>query len=87
VGIAKDVAERIKKHNWGVGVAFTATRRPVPLVWKKEYSSAKQARLREKELKGWRRKKKLELIEREGTRGDGLKNPSPAWRRVQGKGE
>jgi len=32
VGIATDVNERVKRHNWGVGPAFTAKRRPVSLV-------------------------------------------------------
>jgi putative endonuclease len=63
VGIAADLAERVKEHNWGVGASFTAKRRPVELVWWEEFPSQKAARSRERELKGWRREKKLKLAE------------------------
>ena len=62
VGIASDVAERVKRHNWGVATAFTANRRPVELVWSECCGSVFQARVREKEIKGWSRSKKLELM-------------------------
>jgi putative endonuclease len=62
VGIARDVAERIREHNWGVGAAFTKKRRPVELVWFEECADMLNARRRERELKGWRREKKLKLI-------------------------
>jgi putative endonuclease len=61
VGIATDVIERVKRHNWGVGPGFTARRRPVELIWAEPQDSCEAARRREKELKGWSRKKKLEL--------------------------
>ena len=74
VGVATDVQERVKEHNWGVGAVFTAKRRPVKLVWWQEFADQQSARNRERELKGWRREKKQKLIEarRLGT------NPSPA---------
>ncbi len=62
VGIAIDVEERVKRHNWGVGAAFTAKRRPVSLVWQQRFESQRDARERERELKGWRREKKLRLV-------------------------
>jgi predicted GIY-YIG superfamily endonuclease len=62
VGIAQDVEERIKRHNWGVGPEFTAQRRPVELVWSEFRGSAEAARKREKEIKGWSREKKFELV-------------------------
>jgi putative endonuclease len=62
VGIATDVAERIREHNWGVGAAFTKVRRPVELIWFEECTDMLTARRRELELKGWRREKKLRLI-------------------------
>ena len=81
VGIAVDVEERVKRHNWGVGPQFTAKRRPVELVWSQFCGSCEAARRREKEIKGWSRKKKFELVKK-WQRG----NPSPASR-AQGKGE
>ena len=64
VGIATDVAERVKRHNWGVGPEFTAKRRPVELIWSERCGSSLAAREREKEIKGWSRKKKLALVQR-----------------------
>ena len=81
-GIATDVEERVKKHNWGVGPQFTARRMPVKLVWSQCCGSCEAARQREKEIKGWSRKKKLELVSKGGLRV----NPSPASL-AQGKGE
>ena len=61
VGVATDVANRVKEHNWGVGAKFTSTRRPVELIWWQEFPNQKMARVRESELKCWRREKKLNL--------------------------
>ncbi len=85
VGIANDVEERVKRHNWGVGPSYTAKRRPVKLVWSERCQDCDEARWREKQIKGWSREKKLELMEkarRDVTRVD----PSPASL-AQGKGE
>jgi len=61
VGIATDVDDRVKRHNWDVGPGYTAKRRPVELVWSECCESSEAARRREKEIKGWSRQKKLEL--------------------------
>jgi putative endonuclease len=62
IGAAKDLAQRVKRHNWGVGSRHTASRRPVKLVWHEEFATEHLARSREAELKGWRREKKLRLV-------------------------
>jgi putative endonuclease len=80
VGIANDVAERIKRHNWGVGPSYTAKRRPVELIWEECCGESEAARRREKEVKSWSRAKKLKFAGRAGV------NPSPALR-ARGKGE
>jgi predicted GIY-YIG superfamily endonuclease len=80
VGIATDVEGRVKRHNWGVGPEYAAKRRPVELIWQERCGSCQTARAREREVKGWSRKKKFELVA--GRRV----NPSPK-RRAQGKGE
>jgi predicted GIY-YIG superfamily endonuclease len=64
VGIAQDVEERVRRHNWGVGPGFTAQLRPVELVWSEFRGSSEAARKREKEIKGWSRKEKFELVKR-----------------------
>jgi putative endonuclease len=62
VGVATDLVERVKRHNWGVGAAYTAKRRPVELIWWQSFPNQRSARQRESELKGWRREKKLRLL-------------------------
>ena len=62
VGIANDVEERVKRHNWGVGPGYTEKRRPVVLVWSELCGSCDLARWREKQIKGWNREKKFELV-------------------------
>jgi putative endonuclease len=74
VGVATDLAARVKEHNWGVGAKFTARRRPVELIWWQEFPDQKAARGRERELKGWRREKKLNLALEFASRA----NPSAA---------
>src|SRR5215813_564932 len=77
VGIANDVQDRLKRHNWGVGPSYTAKRRPVELVWSERCRDCHAARWREKQIKGWSREKKLELVE--GARREALRvNSSPA---------
>jgi putative endonuclease len=62
IGIAIDVDERVKRHNWGVGPEFTARRRQVELIWSELCGSVVRARRREKEIKGWSRERKLGLL-------------------------
>ncbi len=65
VGVATDLKERVKEHNWGVGAKFTARRRPVELVWYERLAGYGAARKREAEIKGWGREKKLKLVEQQ----------------------
>ena len=81
VGIANDVEERVKRHNWGVGPGYTAKRRPVELVWSECCGTSETARRREKEVKGWSRAKKFELVKCAKV------NPSHRCHGAQGKGE
>jgi putative endonuclease len=74
VGMKNDLEERIKEHNWGVKSEYTTKRRPVELVWCEPQPDRTAARKREKEIKGWARKKKRELVEAYRRR----ENPSPA---------
>lgn len=62
VGITNDLDERLAEHARGKDSEYTAKRLPVKLVWKQEFGSKREARKREVEIKGWSRRKKLELI-------------------------
>lgn len=63
-GITLNVARRIEQHNNGRGAKSLRGKGPVELVYTEEYSSCILAANREKEIKGWTRKKKIELIQR-----------------------
>lgn len=62
VGIAKDVKARIKLHNKGLACRYTKYRKPVKLRFKERQKSYNLARKREREIKGFSRAKKLNLI-------------------------
>jgi len=62
-GIAKDVTARVEKHNQGKGARFTATRRPVSLIYQEEHKNRVSAMKRENKIKGWSKKKKLSLAD------------------------
>jgi putative endonuclease len=95
VGMTNDVANRVEKHNRGFGPEFTKKRRPVELIWRQEFTDRSAAREREVELKGWSRKKKLDLVtglergEGQTPREESLRvNPSrEPLAPAQGKGE
>jgi putative endonuclease len=62
VGISSNVEERVKRHNEGYGAEYTRSHRPVVLIWMEATDSEVSARKREKQIKGWTRLKKENLI-------------------------
>ncbi len=64
VGITNNLPERLQEHARGKDSEYTAKQLPVKLVWKQAYSSQQEARKREREIKGWSRRKKWELIQK-----------------------
>lgn len=63
-GFTNDLENRLKEHNNGRrGARYTRYKRPVKLVWEKEYKYFKKAFLEEKRIKALRRKQKEELID------------------------
>ena len=61
-GVTIDIPNRLKRHNSGKGAKYTSARRPCRLVYYEEYHSESEAKQREREIKGWRRKEKIDLI-------------------------
>jgi putative endonuclease len=53
---------RVAEHNAGIYGGYTAKRRPVTLVWQQEFQRATDAIAAERQVKGWRREKKVALI-------------------------
>jgi len=62
VGYARDPSKRVEAHNSGRGAAYTFNRRPVELVYSEAHPARHAALRRERQLKGWSRKKKEALI-------------------------
>jgi putative endonuclease len=63
VGFTSNLFTRVLKHkNKLYPKSFTARYEFDMLIWYEEYSQVVSARMREVEIKGWRREKKLKLI-------------------------
>jgi putative endonuclease len=57
-----DVRTRVDEHNDAKFFGYTASRRPVVLVWSKWFEDLREAHVTERRLKGWSRTKKEALI-------------------------
>ena len=62
VGVTGNLSRRIGQHAIGLGSEFTAKYNLKYLVYYEEFSSAREAICREKQLKAWHRDWKLRLI-------------------------
>ena len=67
-GYTPDIKRRVKLHNDGKGAKYTKDRKPVKLVWCKEYKYFKKAFLEEKRIKGLTRVQKEKLVREYGKR-------------------
>ena len=70
IGVTNDLRRRVDEHKMKAMPGFTATYNVHRLVWFEEFADAAAAISREKQLKGWRREKKIKLIE----------SMNPAWK-------
>ncbi len=62
-GVTNDIERRLIEHNNDENTkAYTYRKRPVKLVWFEDYIDINQAIEKEKQIKGWSRKKKEALI-------------------------
>jgi predicted GIY-YIG superfamily endonuclease len=62
VGQTSDLERRLAEHRTGVYAGYTASRRPVELVWHEHVQTENDAFMLERRLKGWTRAKKEALI-------------------------
>lgn len=62
-GMTDDIPTRVEEHRQGLGCEYTRRRLPVFLVYHERHVSIRVARAREKQVKGWSRRKKQLLIE------------------------
>src|SRR5271157_2238506 len=63
IGVAGNLQKRVFQHKWREHDGFTARYKCDRLVWFERHQDVSKAIAREKELKGWRRSKKIALIE------------------------
>jgi putative endonuclease len=62
VGVTNDIGRRVREHK-ALREGFTARYNIDRLVWYKIYGDIRDAIAREKQIKPWRREKKIRLIE------------------------
>jgi putative endonuclease len=62
IGVTNNLKHRVFEHKEGVGSEFAAKYKLDRLVWFERLSDVHRAISREKQLKGWRRLKKIALI-------------------------
>ncbi|MEL6946431.1 MAG: GIY-YIG nuclease family protein [Pseudomonadota bacterium] len=60
----KQIEARVWEHNNLPGDSYCASRRPVRLVFTESYARIIDGHARERQIKGWSRRKKIALIER-----------------------
>ncbi|PIS16127.1 excinuclease ABC subunit C [Candidatus Roizmanbacteria bacterium CG09_land_8_20_14_0_10_41_9] len=62
IGITNNLNERIDRHKRGDGAEFTKRNSTYTVVYTETFETLVEARRREKQIKGWRREKKENLI-------------------------
>jgi putative endonuclease len=75
-GITNNLARRISEHREGVVSGFTRKYRIHRLVYFEAHDDVRTAIMREKQIKGWLRAKKIALIEAQNPAWDDL---AAAW--------
>ncbi len=74
IGVTSDLIRRVAKHKSGIKSNFPSGYDVKRLVWFEAYDNAPAAIEREKEIKKWRRKRKIALIEKDNTEWRDLYN-------------
>jgi putative endonuclease len=64
-GVTNNLEKRISEHKSGVIKGYTMNRLPVELVFSERFSDVNQAIRFEKQVKGWNRRKKEALINKD----------------------
>ncbi|WP_395708230.1 GIY-YIG nuclease family protein [Reyranella sp.] len=62
IGVTNDLGRRVFEHRSGAGSEFAQKYRVTRLVYAEEYENPTDAITREKQLKGWKRIRKNELV-------------------------
>lgn len=63
IGVTNDLERRVDEHKQGMTPGFTQRYRINRLVYREEFADIRDAIAREKQIKGWVRSRKIQLIE------------------------
>ena len=63
VGVTNDLARRVHEHKQGLVPGFTSKYRVHRLVYFEKFADISEAIAREKAIKGWKRSRKVSLVE------------------------
>lgn len=63
IGVTNDLLRRVMEHKEGKIIGFTSKYNIKKLIYYEEGNSIDEALYREKQIKGWMRQKKIDLIE------------------------
>lgn len=74
-GMTNNLSRRVKEHKEKVNDGFTKRYNIHRLIYYEEFQDVRKAIAREKEIKGWRREKKVALIEK----------MNPKWKDLSGE--
>ena len=72
VGVTNDIVRRVGEHKSGTSGGFTGRYRVTRLVHVEEFDDSLDAIAREKQVKGWTRKRELDLV----------RSSNPKWRNL-----
>lgn len=61
-GYTTDLKRRFKDHTEGKGSKYVRSKLPAKLIYSEEFKSKSEALKRERQIKGWKRKKKIEIL-------------------------
>jgi putative endonuclease len=62
IGVTNDLGRRVAEHRAGLGSEFAKKYQVTRLVYAEEFEQIEEAIAREKQLKGWKRIRKNELV-------------------------
>ena len=61
-GCTNDLARRFKQHFEGIGGKYTASHKPIKILFSEKYNTRSEALRRESQIKGWSHGKKIKFI-------------------------
>ena len=77
IGVTNDLGRRVDEHRSGMGSEFVKKYKVTKLVYAEEFELIEEAITREKQLKGWKRIRKNELV----------RAANPRWNDLMASGE